>query len=67
MQVYDVSQDFTLIKSLKTKAGVRTLSHIGQDLIVAGENDGFIDLISVDLLQILVSKRFESVGHIYQI
>ena len=67
VQVYDVSQDFTLIKSMKTKAGVRTLSQVGPDLIIAGENDGFIDLISVDTLQILVSKRFESVGHIYQV
>ena len=65
MQVYDVSQDFALIKSLKTKAGVRALSHVGGDLIIAGEHDGFIDLISVDTLQIVVSKRFESVGAIY--
>ena len=50
VQVYDVSQDFKLVKTVKTKGGVRSLTQIDDDLIVAGENDGFVDLISISTL-----------------
>ena len=65
MQVYDVTKDFSLVKSIKTRAGVRTITQIGNDLIVVGENDGYIDLIFLDTLRVVVSKRFEQLGHIY--
>ena len=67
VQVYDVTQDFSLVKSIKTRAGVRTLAQIGNDLIVVGENDGYLDLIFLDTLRVVVSKRFEQLGHIYQV
>ena len=67
VQVYDVTQDFSLVKSIKTRAGVRTLAQIGNDLVVVGENDGYIDLIFLDTLRVVVSKRFEQLGHIYQV
>lgn len=67
VQVYDVSADFKLVKTIKTKGGVRSLTQIEDDLIVAGENDGFIDLISISTLQVVIGKRFDTIGHIYQV
>ena len=65
VQVFDVQQDFKCIKNIRTKAGVRTLTQIDEDQIVCGENDGFIDIISISSLSLNIGKRFEAVGHIY--
>ena len=40
---------------------------IDEDVLVCGENDGFIDLISISSLEVIVGRRFESIGHIYNL
>ena len=65
VQVFDVQQDFKCIKNIKTRAGVRALAQVDEDQIACGENDGFIDLISISSLAVNISKRFEAIGHIY--
>jgi len=36
-------------------------------LLVCGENEGYIDIIFLPTLELTVGKRFEKIGHIYQI
>ena len=67
VQIFDVEQDFKCIRTIKTKAGVRTLAQIDDDRIACGENDGFIDIISISSLSLVIGKRFEAIGHIYQV
>jgi hypothetical protein len=35
--------------------------------LVCGENEGYIDIIFLPSLEITVNKRFDKLGHIYQI
>jgi hypothetical protein len=67
VMVYDVTQDFKCIKSIKVKQGIRTLTQIDEDILVCGENDGQIDLVSISSQEVIVGKRFESIGHIYNV
>ena len=53
--------------SIRTKAGVRTLAQIDDDQIACGENDGFVDILSISSLSVNIGKRFEQIGHIYQV
>jgi len=45
LNIYDVGKDFKLIKTLKTKAGVRTICEFDRHHIVCGENEGWVDVI----------------------
>ena len=65
VQIFDVDQDFKCIRKIKTKAGVRTLAQIDGDRIACGENDGYVDIISISSLSLVIGKRFEAIGHIY--
>ena len=67
VSVFDVQQDFKCIKHIRTKAGVRTLAQIDEDQIACGENDGFVDILSISSLSVNIGKRFEQIGHIYQV
>ena len=46
---------------------MRALAQVDEDSIMCGENDGFMDVISISSLQLVIGKRFEAVGHIYQV
>ena len=71
MQIFDVKMDFKLVKTLKTKAGVRSMCLYNRDTLLCGENEGWIDLIRIteDLrtTEVVLNKRFDKLGHIYQI
>jgi hypothetical protein len=59
------------VKYLKTKAGVRSLCVVNRDTLICGENEGWIDVIRITedyrTLEIVISKKFDKLGHIYQI
>jgi len=65
--VFDVTNEFKLIKTFKTKAAVRSLCQFDSNLLVCGENEGYIDIIFYPTLELTVGRRFEKIGHIYQI
>ena len=50
VHVYDVTQEFKCIKTIKIRQGVRTITQADEDVLICGENDGYIDLISISAL-----------------
>jgi hypothetical protein len=71
LTVYDVKNDFRQVKSLKCKSAVRSLCLVGDRTVVVGENDGWLDVVSindkVELTEVILNKRFEKLGHVFQI
>ena len=58
---------------IKLKAGVRTMCILEgknqgfSDILVCGENDGWVELVRTDSMEVRISKKFEKMGHIYQV
>jgi len=61
--------DCKLIKTLKTKAGIRSMRVYNKDTLLCGENEGWIDLIRITedirTTEVVLNKRFDKLGHIY--
>lgn len=56
---------------MKCKSAVRSLCLVGDRTVVVGENDGWLDVVSindkVELTEVILNKRFEKLGHVFQI
>jgi hypothetical protein len=72
--VFDATnKEFPLITEVHLKSGVRTMCLLDGkiqgfgDTLCCGENDGWTELIRLDSYEIRISKKFEKMGHIYQI
>jgi hypothetical protein len=68
--VYDVRRDYKLVKYLKCKQSVRSICQFSKGILIVGQNEGWIELISLsklDQIDIISSKRFDKLGHIFQI
>ena len=59
------------MKSLKCKSAVRSLCLVSDRVVVVGENDGWLDVVSindnVEMTEVILNKRFEKLGHVFQI
>lgn len=77
LQVFDIPipEPFQAFKmhDVKLKAGVRTMCILEgktwgfADVLVCGENDGWIEIVRTDSMEVRISKKFEKMGHIYQV
>jgi len=69
LSIYDVQRDFKLIKYLKCKSAIRSICILDPQTLVIGENEGWFEIVrvsnSLELVDIIVSKKFESVGHVF--
>lgn len=69
LTVFDVKNDFRQVKALKCKSAVRSLCLASDKTIVVGENDGWLDVVSindnVEMIEVILNKRFEKLGHVF--
>lgn len=69
LSVYDVHKDFKLVKYLKCKSAVRSICILDPQTLVIGENEGWFEIVRVsnnlELVEIVLSRKFESVGHVF--
>ena len=69
--MYDVKKGFELVKLLKAKSAVRTITLIDDSTVLVGENEGWFEIIrlsyNLDLVDVITSQQFETVGHIFTV
>jgi|LauGreDrversion4_2_1035121.scaffolds.fasta_scaffold3598696_1 hypothetical protein len=69
LYLYDVKRDFKLVKFIKCKSAVRSLCMLNERSLIVGENDGWLDLVSVndnlEMIEGVLNKRFDELGHIF--
>lgn len=65
--IYDVTKGFKLSSKLTCKAAVRSVIAIDPLTVIVGQNDGWFELVRVaaDSVQIICSKQFNVVGHVF--
>jgi hypothetical protein len=69
LSIYDVQRGFGLVKYLKCKSAVRSVVQLDAQTLIVGENEGWFELVRVsnnlELVEIIISKQFESIGHVF--
>ena len=68
LMVYDVAREFKLLNYLKCKQSVRSICQLSDNILIVGQNEGYIELVALSKLnqiEIISSKRFDRLGHIF--
>ena len=69
--MYDVKKGFELVKLLKAKSAVRTITLIDDSTVLVGENEGWFEIIrlsyNLEMVDVITSQQFETVGHIFTV
>ena len=57
------------MKYLRCKSAVRSICVLDPQTLIVGENEGWFEVVRVsnnlELVEIILSKKFESVGHVF--
>jgi hypothetical protein len=57
------------VKFLKCKSAVRSIAILDAQTLIIGENEGWFELVRIspklELVEIILSKKFDAVGHVF--
>ena len=66
-----MKKGFELVKLLKAKSAVRTITLIDDSTVLVGENEGWFEIIrlsyNLETVDVITSQQFETVGHIFTV
>lgn len=64
--VYD--ENYMLLTYQRCRQSVRSICQYSETVFIVGQNEGFIELISLNKqhkIEVVSSKRFDKLGHIF--
>lgn len=69
ISIFDVQKSFKLVKLIKCRSAVRSLSALDDSTLLVGENEGWFEIVrisaNIDEVSIISNRKLEAVGHVF--